>query len=292
MSVAMALTNTLLAHSNKYAPGDDSDIKRDAPVPRSLRHRCTVESVSVAGIDVYTLTPKRRGADIDILYFHGGAYNAGMIAPHWWVVRSLIAATGATVHVPSYLLAPEHTAVEAYPSLDAVTDDVLLAAGSRRVIFAGDSAGGGIALAEAQRCRDRGPAGRTADHLVLFSPWVDVTMDNPAARDVQERDVSLDCDLLAEAGRWWAGNRDPADPLISPAYGSLSDLPPMTVVQGGRDVLAPDVIELVGKVRDAGGRVHLAEAAEGFHVYVAGWWTPEARKALRLAAQGIRGDGE
>lgn len=290
MSVAMALTNTLLSHSNKYGPGDDSRVKDDAPVPRSLRRRCTVDTYSVAGIDVYTLTPKHGGADIDILYFHGGAYNAGMIAPHWWVVRSLVAATGATVHVPSYLLAPEHTADEAYPSLDAVTDDVLLAAGTRRVVFAGDSAGGGIALAEAQRCRDR--AGKNADHLVLFSPWVDVTMTNPEAREVEERDVSLNCDLLAAAGRWWAGDRDPADPLISPSNGNLADLPPMTVVQGGRDVLAPDVIKLVGKVRDAGGRVHLAEAAEGFHVYVAGWWTPEARAALRLAAQGIRGDGE
>ena len=290
MSVAMALTNTLLAHSNKYAPGDDSHVKCDAPVPLSLRRRCTVETDSVAGIDVYTLTPKRGGADIDILYFHGGAYNAGMITPHWWVIRSLIAATGATVHVPSYLLAPEHTADEAYPSLDAVTDDVLLAAGSRRVVFAGDSAGGGIALAEAQRCRDR--AGRNADHLVLFSPWVDVTMENPAAREVQKRDVSLNCDLLAAAGRWWAGGRDPSDPLISPANGDLADLPPMTVVQGGRDVLAPDVINLVGKVRDAGGSVHLEEAAEGFHVYVAGWWTPEARRALRRAAQGIRGDSK
>ncbi|HJE90129.1 MAG TPA: alpha/beta hydrolase [Dietzia timorensis] len=290
MSVAMALTNTLLSHSNKYGPADNSHVKDDAPVPWSLRRRCTVDTYSVAGIDVYTLTPKRGAADIDILYFHGGAYNAGMIAPHWWVVRSLVAATGATVHVPSYLLAPEHTADAAYPSLDAVTDDVLLAAGTRRVVFAGDSAGGGIALAEAQRCRDK--AGKNADHLVLFSPWVDVTMTNPAARDVEERDVSLNCDLLAAAGRWWAGDRDPADPLISPSNGDLVDLPPMTVVQGGRDVLAPDVIWLVGKVRDAGGRVHLAEAAEGFHVYVAGWWTPEARAALRLAAQGIRGDGE
>lgn len=290
MSVAMALTNTLLAHSNKYSPGGNSHVKDDAPVPPSLRRRCTVETDSVAGIDVYTLTPKRGAADIDILYFHGGSYNAGMITPHWWVVRSLVAATGARVHVPSYLLAPEHTADEAYPSLDAVTDDVLLAAGSRRVVFAGDSAGGGIALAEAQRCRDR--AGRNADHLVLLSPWVDVTMNNPAAREVQERDVSLDCDLLAAAGRWWAGDRDPSDPLISPANGNLADLPPMTVVQGGRDVLAPDVIKMVGKVYDVGGRVRLAEAAEGFHVYVAGWWTPEARKALRLAAQGIRGDDE
>lgn len=290
MSVAMALTNTLLAHSNKYSPGGNSHVKDDAPVPPSLRRRCTVETDSVAGIDVYTLTPKRGAADIDILYFHGGSYNAGMITPHWWVVRSLVAATGARVHVPSYLLAPEHTADEAYPSLDAVTDDVLLAAGSRRVVFAGDSAGGGIALAEAQRCRDR--AGRNADHLVLLSPWVDVTMNNPAAREVQERDVSLDCDLLAAAGRWWAGDRNPSDPLISPANGNLADLPPMTVVQGGRDVLAPDVIKMVGKVYDVGGRVRLAEAAEGFHVYVAGWWTPETRKALRLAAQGIRGDDE
>ena len=290
MSVAMALTNTLLAHSIKYTPGGNARVKDDAPIPRSLHRRCAVEIDSVSGIDVYTLTPRRGGADIDILYFHGGSYNAGMIAPHWWIIRSLVAATGATVHVPSYLLAPEHTADESYRSLDAVTDDVLLAAGSRRVVFAGDSAGGGIALAEAQRCRDR--SGRNADHLLLLSPWVDATMSNPAARDVQERDVSLDCDLLAAAGRWWAGDRDTSDPLISPTNGDLADLPPMTVAQGGRDVLAPDVITLVEKVRDAGGRVHLDEAAEGFHVYVAGWWTPEARAALRLAAQGIRGDGE
>lgn len=290
MSVAMALTNTVLAHVTKYHAGSDGGrvrVREDAPAPASLRRRCSIETVTVAGIEVYVLTPKRGASDIDVLYFHGGAYNAGMIAPHWWIIRSLIARTGATVHVPSYLLAPEYTADESYRSLDAATDEVLLTAGERRVVFAGDSSGGGIALAQAQRCRDR--LGPDPDHVVLFSPWVDVTMTNPAVREVQPRDVSLDGDLLREAGIWWAGDRDPADPLISPIYGDLSDLPAMTVVQGGRDVLAPDVIKMVGLVGDAGGHVRMVEEPEGFHVYVAGWWTPEADTALEAAAQGIRG---
>ena len=293
MSVAMALTNTVLAHATKYHAGagsDPAEVRNDAPVPASLRRRCAVTTSTVSGIEVYVLTPKQGASDIDILYFHGGAYNAGMISPHWWIVRSLIARTGATVHVPSYLLAPEHTAETSYPSLDAATDAVLLTAGKRRVIFAGDSSGGGIALAQAQRCRDS--LVPDPDHLVLFSPWVDVTMSNPAARDVQPRDVSLDCDLLREAGTWWAGDRDPADPLISPIYGDLADLPALTVVQGDRDVLAPDVIKLVGLVQKAGGCVRLIEEREGFHVYVSAWWTPEAGSALEAAAQAIRGDSE
>ena len=129
----------------------------------------------------------------------------------------------------------------------------------------------------------------TERHGHLYRAVLEARATNPSVREVQPRDVSLDGDLLREAGIWWAGDRDPADPLISPIYGDLSDLPAMTVVQGGRDVLAPDVIKMVGLVGDAGGHVRMVEEPEGFHVYVAGWWTPEADTALEAAAQGIRG---
>ncbi|WP_333619783.1 alpha/beta hydrolase fold domain-containing protein [Dietzia sp.] len=322
MTLLMRLTVAAVSATQHRFFASHGDHTVDAPVPRGLRRSCRVERRELGGskpgagsgnaspreagsgrrqgrapIAVTSLTPRRGATDTEILYFHGGSYNAAAILPHWWLVGGLISRTGATVHVPSYPLAPAHTADEAYPVIDAVTDEIVGAgdsaagpsdgARSGRLAFVGDSAGGAIALVEAMRLRDAGR--RAPDAVALFSPWVDATMANDAAREVQEKDPSLDVDLLAEAATWWAGERDTADPLISPTFGTLEGLPPVTVVQGGRDVFAPDVDLFVAKLRAAGVPTGYVRADDGFHVYPAARWVPESKKALRVVAAAILG---
>jgi triacylglycerol lipase len=104
----------------------------------------------------------------------------------------------------------------------------------------GDSAGGGMALAVAQLLVSRGDA--TPSHTVLISPWLDVTLSNPAISTIS--DPVLRTASLRNAGQQWAGDLSPNDPLVSPPYGSLAGLPPTAVYCGNLDLLAADVLRL------------------------------------------------
>lgn len=259
--------------------------KPSAPVPRRLRRMAAVEETVVNGCRVVRLTPTSGAGGAQLVYLYGGAYVSPMLPTHWTIVSTLIRRSGATVTVPQYGLAPEHTVGEAYALLDGIYDG-LVTTPDARVFLVGDSSGGGLALGQAMRLRDAGrprPAG-----VILISPWLDVTMSNPKVAALQSRDRMLGRDGLLEAGRWWAGALDPRSPLVSPIFGNLADLPPVHVVQGGWDLLAADAQEVIDKIRAAGGEADMSFYPDAFHVFVGAPWTPEARAALRHIAGLLR----
>jgi acetyl esterase/lipase len=251
-----------------------------------------VTTSTLNGCTVYSVVPKAGGTqppdpDTHVIYLHGGAY-AGPIGPlHWNIIAALVLGSGATVTVPIYELAPEHTFTEAYELLDAVIATIT----ARRLFLAGDSAGGALALGEAMRLRDAGGrlAGPPPAGVILFSPWVDATMTNPDIATIQPSDPLLGAVGLEIAGRWWAGDADPRTPLVSPLFGDLADLPPVWIFQGGRDILAPDARLLADGLAAAGTRVELHFVPRAFHVWVAITVIPEARAALARASAVIRG---
>jgi epsilon-lactone hydrolase len=256
-----------------------------APIPPALRARNLVQVETVAGREVVTLTPADGGSARELVYLHGGSYAHEMQALHWGIVDRLQRGTGATVTVPHYGLAPEHTAPDAYALLDTVYAAVRARAGSRAVSLVGDSAGAGLAVGVAMSLRDRGEAPPAS--LVLFSPWVDATMDNPDIAPIEPADRVLGVAGLRAAALDWAGAWTPSHPLVSPVNGSLGGLPPTTILQGGRDVFLPDVRRFARLARAAGTAVDLRIYPAGFHVFVAAHWTPEGRSALRAACGAV-----
>ena len=257
-----------------------------APIPRWLRTRCDIQRDTVLGSTVYRLRPRRGGSGLELIYVHGGAYVAPLSRFHWRIIRELIRETGANVTVPLYPLAPEHGYQQAYALLYAVYREVLASAPASRVVLAGDSAGGGLALGMTMDMRGRAlplPA-----MLVLFSPWLDVTMSNPEAAAIAPRDLVLGLEGLRLAGSWWARGDDPRSPRVSPLFGELGGLPPIVVFQGTDDVFLPDVRLLRDRVLAAGGDLTLHETPGAFHVFVAATVTPEARTAFRRVGEHLR----
>ncbi|MFG2727818.1 alpha/beta hydrolase fold domain-containing protein [Streptomyces canus] len=257
----------------------------DAPLPAALRRSCTITTDTVHGRQVITLTPKSGRSNTHLIYTHGGAYIYPMLRMHWAIIATLIRHTGARVTVPLYGLAPEHTADDAYGLLEAVYRTVTEQAGDDPVFLAGDSAGAGLAVGQAIRYRELGL--QAPDGLFLFSPWVDVTMANPDITALTSLDPILAPQGLAAAGRDWAGDRDTTDPLVSPLYDTLKELPQMFIYQGGHDIFLPDAEEFAAKAEAAGTKVSLSIYPAAFHVFIAAPWTPEARHALRDAADHI-----
>jgi triacylglycerol lipase len=190
-------------------------------------------------------TPTRRGV---IVAIPGGGYAVRPTIMHWYLYSSIARRTGASVVVPVYPLATNGgRAAEVVPKIaNLIAHQV--AQTSRRVSVYGDSAGGGLALAAVQcLVADGKPLPAS---MVLVSPWLDVTMSNPAIGSVD--DPVLDVAVLRESGLTWAGRLDPKDPLASPLYGSLDGLPPTRVFSGSRDVLYPDVEVLQQKAGECG----------------------------------------
>jgi acetyl esterase/lipase len=169
--------------------------------------------------------------------------------------------------VPDYRLAPEHPfpaaledAVDAYRWLitEAEVDP-------RNMVLAGDSAGGGLALAAMLRLRGDDiplPAG-----AVAISPWVDLALTGESLDTRADADLTVTKADLERKAREYLDGADPREPLASPLYGDLTGVPPLLVVAGADEALLDDSIRLVRKAGIAGIQTTLLIEPEMQHVF-------------------------
>ncbi|MFG2295834.1 alpha/beta hydrolase fold domain-containing protein [Streptomyces sp. NPDC048603] len=233
--------------------------------PRSLGRVADVSRTFVGAWPVYDAAP--RGADpaTRVLYIHGGSYIDELVRPHWSLVRTLVTEAQAHCVVPAYVLAPRGTADRTVPVATDLLSGLIASGGDGGTVLIGDSAGAGLALAAAQRLRDR--TGAQPSRIVLISPWLDVSMTHPDQAALEPADPMLALPGLAEAGRLYAGTLALDDPLVSPLHGSFAGLAPITVFTGTRDVLTTDSRELLHRARADGVEVEFHEAPGLPHTY-------------------------
>lgn len=244
----------------------------DHPPTRLTRALTRVRESEVQGMRTWTVRPRRGTPVARVLYLHGGGYVHPLTPDYWRLVRALVRAP-AEVVVPGYPLAPGATIDDVVPrlvDLAASLDDLPL-------VVMGDSAGGALTLVVGQALRDRGADVRPR-RLALLSPWLDATLDEPGVEELEVTDPMLAESGLRAAGRWWAGPREPSDPLVSPLEGDLSGLPRADLFVGDHDILRPAVETLAERARrtpDARLTVH--ERTAMFHV----WMTRQVPEAAR-----------
>ncbi len=253
---------------------------RDAPMPESYERRFSVERWTAAEQDVVTLHPKRGKGDWHIIYFHGGGFTKPMFKEHWPLVASLVEATGASVSVPLYHVVPEHDYRDAMAQADTVYEKIKADWGDGRIALCGDSAGGNLAVTVALQRRDAGQS--LPARVIPFAPWLDLTMRDPGARAVQEKDVMLDVEVLRAMGELWAGDRSADHPHCSPLFADLAGMPPMAIFQGRHDVFVVDARSFADRTHAAGVPVRLYEYEGGPHVYMALTFTREAKDTFKL----------
>ena len=229
-----------------------------------------------------------------LLYLHGGAYVLGSINVHRKLVSRLADATKTRVLAINYRLAPEHP----YPAAleDATTAYLwllnrggLTAEGVEpgRIIIAGDSAGGGLALATLVSLRDTGvplPAG-----AVCISPWTDLALTGASVESKAGADPILSPEGLALFASYYAGEHDLTSPLVSPLYADLKGLPPLLIQVGADEILLDDAVRFAGKACEAGGDVTLEVWDEMFHVFQMIWLLAETKQAIGRIAEFVSG---
>ena len=158
-----------------------------------------------------------------------------------------------------------------------------------KLVFMGDSSGGGMSLAMAQLLRDEHPDVLQPEEIVLLSPWMDISMENEAIADVDPHDPMLDAGGVAAVGRMWAGDRDVHDPLVSPIYGTFENLGHITMFAGTRDVLWPDALKFSQMLTEQ-GIDHIYVEEESLNHPYALFPIPEAANARKIMVDVINGD--
>ncbi|GGZ71656.1 esterase [Streptomyces subrutilus] len=249
--------------------------------PRSLGRVADVSRTFVGAWPVYDVSPPGDESAAQVLYVHGGGYVGELARPHWALVRNLVTRARARVVVPAYVLAPRGTADRTVPVAADLLSGLIASGGAGGTVLLGDGAGAGLALAAAQRLRER--TGAQPSRIVLVSPWLDVTMSRPEQAEIG----APDREGLREAGRLYAGTLPPDDPRVSPLYGSFAGLAPMAVFGGSRDVLAADGRELLRRARAAGVEVEFHEARGLPHGYPL-LPVPEGRAARERIVELVR----
>jgi acetyl esterase/lipase len=192
------------------------------------------------------ITPAGSPQGSIILYFHGGGFIAECGTIHDSLLAAIGRSAGARGLMIDYRLAPEHP----FP---AATDDCyaawnwMLSAGfdPARVVFAGDSAGGNLALVTAMRARDEGLPLPAA--LVLMSPVLDLTFSGPSFARNDGIDPMFRAETASRIQAWYAPGLDPADPRISPLFGSADGLPPTQIHVGSSEILLDDTLRYAAK---------------------------------------------
>jgi acetyl esterase/lipase len=192
------------------------------------------------GFPVFTVAPPG-GAGRVGMYVHGGAYVNDLQRQHWTFIADIVRRTRVALMVPQYPLAPEHTWADSFDALLGVVEECL----GDKPLLMGDSAGGGYALALAQRLHS---GGRTPE-CVLISPWLDVELETGL-----ESDPWLDVPGLRAAGEWWSAGQT-AKGEVSPLRGGWDGLR-VLVLCGTRDLLYAQSVALGAPLITGPGLIH------------------------------------
>jgi monoterpene epsilon-lactone hydrolase len=202
------------------------------------------------------------------LYFHGGVYVLGDAFQAAGLAAQVARRTRAKVISVDYRLAPEHP----YP---AAVDDALAAyealleggTAPSDIVLAGESAGGGLAVATLVSAREHGLPRPAA--ALLMSPYADLTLAGATMETKRDADPLLSREALQARIPDYTAGQDPALGLISPVFADLSGLPPLLIQAGTHEVLLDDAVRLARQAATADVQVTLDITPGVPHVFQA-----------------------
>lgn len=240
----------------------------------------SVEKDTVNGLYAEWLTPKNHMDGKVLLYLHGGGYVAGGCDMHRQMVSHIARAGRIRTLLPEYRLSPEHKFPAAIDDAVGVYRSLLtMGLKPEDIIFAGDSAGGGLSVATLLALRDAGDPLPAA--AVLLSPFLDATGSGATMKTRAEQDPWFHAKDVAIIADHYCEPHQRQFPLVSPVFANIEDLPPMLIQVGDDEILLSDSERLADECVAAGIDVELEVWPEMWHVFqMFIGKMPEARQAI------------
>lgn len=213
--------------------------KKEKPskAPRSLPITVT-DSVNGR---VFTLNGEPE-SNVIVFYLHGGSFISDFAPQHWDLIRTIHRRTGARVIAPAYRLIPYGTVLDAFALIAPLYQEVIAANPKKKIILIGDSAGGNLSLALTEAFLSEGI--QPPDELILLSPALDLTLENPEIEKYVAKDPFLSMSGIRICAKYWAGQLSLRDPRVSPLFGKIRELKRVTLFVGTDGILYPDTIKL------------------------------------------------
>lgn len=248
--------------------------------PPARRKGVVITEQALHGWPVFHVSPRDAAEPVRrVLYIHGGAWAAEIGRAHWRLVAELARRSGREVIVPIYPKVPSATHADVLPTLAVMFRE--LAADASATALVGDSAGAHIALSVLLSLPGDAPR---PDLTVLLSPAVDLALDNPDIDAVSATDPLLNADHVRALAGLWAGPAETDAPVLNALRADLGGLGRVHVYAATRDILSPDTLRLVARLRIAAGTEVVLHTGEGM---VHDWMllpVPEGRDARRSIA--------
>jgi acetyl esterase/lipase len=255
-----------------------------ATEPQGLDYRYD----QAGGVRVLVITPDGADPSCAIEYLHGGGYQKCSVESHRKMVGHIANAARAAVVSVDYRLTPEHRhPAQVEDSLVVYRWLLGIGYAPGRVIIAGDSAGGGLALGTALALKDVGLPLPAA--LVAISPWTDLTLSGDSMVSRAHTDLGVREPYLLKTRDDFVTAAQRTDPRASPLAGDLSGLPPTYLIAGDDEILRDDAIRFGMKAGAAGVDVTFDIVPEMQHVMTkAAGAMPESDAAVERIGTFIR----
>lgn len=252
----------------------------------NFQQKVHIEKKERDGHFYYELRPRKVGITKHIMYLHGGGFVSPITKHHWRFLERLMNEVDFNITVPLYPLSPKYNYKNVFEFLYPLYFEIMNENPSE-IILMGDSAGGNLALALPQLIKEN--QSPRVSKIVLISPLLDMSFENPEIDEVEPKDPFLARTAIYEIVKRYAGDTDLKNYLLSPMYGDLKDLGEISIFMGSDDILAPDARKLSKMTNENGLDIRYFEYPKMFHVFPILDF-PEGKDAFKKIVRTLKGE--
>jgi alpha/beta hydrolase fold-3 domain protein len=240
----------------------------ETKIPQKANESCDIDTKEFMSRKIFIIKPKTEQLSKKvILYFHGGAYVAEATTLHWDFLEKLANDTKSTIVMPDYPLTPKYTYKDVFNMVEPLYKEIISKVDAKNLVMMGDSAGGGITLALAEKISQNNI--QLPSKTILISPWLDVTLTNEKIKEVQKNDKDLNKEKLLIAGISYARDEEGMKSyLVNPINGPLSKLKNVIIYTGTYDILNLDTHLLQEKAKKEGIDIQIKEYEQAPHIWI------------------------
>lgn len=240
----------------------------ETKIPQKANESCDIETKEFMSRKIFIIKPKTEQLSKKvILYFHGGAYVAEATTLHWDFLEKLANDTKSTIVMPDYPLTPKYTYKDVFNMVEPLYKEIISKVDVKNLVMMGDSAGGGITLALAEKISQNNI--QLPSKTILISPWLNVTLTNEKIKEVKKNDKDLNKEKLLIAGISYARDEEGMKSyLVNPINGPLSKLKNVIIYTGTYDILNPDTHLLQEKAKKEGIDIQIKEYEQAPHIWI------------------------